>query len=62
MNSKLILCVVVAVVTAGGVTIFVVRYSQQNKEAQSQQEVHTATTNVMRQLKPDTSPPSFPNK
>ena len=62
MKTKLIIWIVIAAVVGSGVTILVVHFSQQSREAQAQQEVHTATTNVMRQLKPDTSPPIFPNK
>lgn len=62
MNTKLILWIVIAAIASSGVTIVSIHIYRQKKEAQAQQQVQSATTNVMMKLKPDTSPAIFPNK
>lgn len=62
MKPKLILLIVAIVVGTGGLTIVTVQYTQQQREKRARRDVHNATTNVMRQLKPDTSPAIFPEK
>ena len=62
MNTKLILWILVVAIVSSGVTIVSIHIYQQKKAAQTQQQMQTATTNVMMKLKPDTSPAIFPNK
>jgi Tfp pilus assembly protein PilV len=52
----------ILVVAVIGVAVLAIRLYQQNRETRAQQAIHAATTNVMDQLKPDTSPAIFPNK
>jgi hypothetical protein len=62
MKPKLILLIVAVVVATSGLTVVTIHYSQRQREEQARRNLHTATTNVMRQLKPDTSPAIFPEK
>jgi hypothetical protein len=62
MKPKLFILIVAILVGAAGLTVIGIRVQQQEKEEQTRRTVQTTTTNMMRQLKPLTSPPVFPEK
>lgn len=62
MKVKLFLIIVALAVGASVVTFVVIRVQEQKKEEEVRQKVNTATTNMMREMKPLTAPPIFPEK
>lgn len=62
MKTKLIVLIIVLLAGAGAITIVSVRVQQKTKEEQARQKVQTAPTNTMREMKPLTEPPIFPEK
>jgi hypothetical protein len=62
MKSKLFILIVTILVGATGLTVIAIRVQQQAKEEQTRRTVQTTTTNMMRQLKPLTTAPIFPEK
>jgi hypothetical protein len=62
MKPKLLILIVAIAVGASGLTVIAIRVQQQSKEDEARRTVQSATTNMMRQLKPLTSPPNFPEK
>jgi len=62
MKLKLFVIIAAIVVGASTVTVVVMRVQEQKKEEEARQKIHTATTNMMRELKPLTAPPIFPEK
>ena len=62
MKPKLILLIVTLVVATSCLVLLTIRFSQQQREERSRRDAHTTSTNVARQLKPDTSPAIFPEK
>ena len=62
MKTKLIILIVALVVGASGITIVAVRVQQQAKEEKARQKIQSTTTNMMREMKPLTEPPIFPEK
>lgn len=62
MKPKLIILIVAIVVGATGITIVAVRVQQQAKEEKARQKIQNANTNMMREMKPLTEPPIFPEK
>jgi hypothetical protein len=62
MKPKLFILIFTILVGTTGLTVIAIRVQQQAKEEQTRRAVHTTTTNMMRQLKPLTSAPIFPEK
>jgi len=65
MKTKLIILLVVLLAGAGTITIVAVRVQQQQaREEKARQKVQSTTpnTNMMREMKPLTEPPIFPEK
>ncbi|ODU23786.1 MAG: hypothetical protein ABS95_03120 [Verrucomicrobia bacterium SCN 57-15] len=62
MKLKLILLIAVLAVSAVAITFITIRVLDQRKENEARPNVQTATTNMMQELKPITSPPIFPEK
>ena len=62
MKPKFLILIVAIVVGTTGLTVIAIRVRQQAREEQTRRAVQTTTTNMMRQLKPLTSPPIFPEK
>lgn len=62
MKPKLFILIVTILVGTTGLTLVEIRVQQQAKEEQTRRTVQTTTTNMMRQLKPLTSAPIFPEK
>jgi len=62
MKTKLIVLIVILLVGAGAITIVSVRVQQQAKEEKARQKIQSAPTNTMREMKPLTEPPIFPEK
>jgi hypothetical protein len=62
MKPKLFILIVTILVGTTGLTLVAIRVQQQAKEEQTRRTVQTTTTNMMRQLKPLTSAPIFPEK
>ena len=62
MKPKLLILTVAIVVGATVLTVIAIRVQGQAKEEQTRRTVQTVTTNMMRQLKPLTPPPIFPEK
>ena len=62
MKPKLFILIVTILVGTTGLTLVAIRVQQQAKEEQTRRTVQTTTTNMMRQLKPLTAPPIFPEK
>jgi uncharacterized membrane protein len=44
------------------ITLLVLRVLEQNKEMEAGKQIQSATTNMMREMKPLTAPPIFPEK
>lgn len=47
---------------ASSLTIIVIRLLDRSKEVEARQQIQTATTNMMQEMKPLTAPPVFPEK
>jgi uncharacterized protein HemX len=62
MKLKLIILIAAIAVAASGVTFVAIHIQQQAKDEQAIRTVRTATTNMMRELKPLTAPSIFPEK
>jgi hypothetical protein len=62
MKPKLLILTVAIFVGATDPTVIASRIQGQAKEEQTRRTVQTVTTNMMRQLKPLTAPPIFPEK
>jgi len=62
MKPKLLILTVAIVVGATVLTVIAIRIQRQAKEEQTRRAVQIVTTNMMRQLKPLTAPPIFPEK
>ena len=62
MKPKLLMLIVAIAVGTTGLTVIAIRVQQQAREEQTRRTVQTTTTNMMRQLKPLTAPPIFPEK
>jgi uncharacterized protein HemX len=62
MKPKFLMLIVAIAVGTTGLTVIAIRVQQQAKEEQTRRTVQTTTTNMMRQLKPLTAPPIFPEK
>ncbi len=62
MKPKLLILTVAIVVGPTVLTVIAIRVQGQAKEEQTRRTVQTVTTNMMRQLKPLTAPPIFPEK
>ena len=62
MKPKFIMLIVAIAVGTTGLTVIAIRVQQQAREEQTRRTVQTTTTNMMRQLKPLTAPPIFPEK
>ena len=62
MKTKLIVLIVVLLAGAGAITIVAIRVQQHAREEKARQKVQDSTTNMMREMKPLTEPPIFPEK
>lgn len=62
MKTKFLILVVAIAVGTTGLTVIAIRVQQQAREEQTRRTVQKTTTNMMRQLKPLTSPSIFPEK
>jgi len=62
MKPKFLILIVAIAVGTTGLTVIAIRVQQQAREEQTRRTVQTTTTNMMRQLKPLTPPPTFPEK
>lgn len=63
MKLKFLLILVAAVALgASSLTIVVIRVLDQRNETEARQQIQTATTNMMREMKPLTAPSIFPEK
>jgi hypothetical protein len=62
MKTKFLILIVAIAVGTTGLTVIAIRVQQQAREEQTRRTVQTTTTNMMRQLKPLTSPSIFPEK
>jgi uncharacterized protein HemX len=62
MKPKFLMLIVAIAVGTTGLTVIAIRVQQQAREEQTRRTVQTTTTNMMRQLKPLTAPPIFPEK
>ena len=62
MKPKFLILIVAIAVGTTGLTVIAIRVQQQAREEQTRRTVQTTTTNMMRQLKPLTSPFIFPEK
>ena len=62
MKPKFLFLIVAIAVGTTGLTVIAIRVQQQAREEQTRRTVQTTTTNMMRQLKPLTSPSIFPEK
>lgn len=62
MKPKFLILIVAIVVGTTGLGVLAIRVQQRAREEQARHTVQTTTTNMMRQLKPLTSPSIFPEK
>jgi hypothetical protein len=62
MKPKLVILIAAIAVGGSGVMFVAIHIQQQAKEEHTIRKVQTATTNMMRELKPLTAPPIFPEK
>ena len=62
MKPKFLMLIVAIAVGTTGLIVIAIRVQQQAREEQTRRTVQTTTTNMMRQLKPLTAPPIFPEK
>lgn len=62
MKLKLFILIAAIAVGASSITVVVVRVLDQNSNVEARQEIQSATTNLMREMKPLTAPPLFPEK
>lgn len=62
MKTKLVVIIVLLLAGAGAITIVAVRVQQQTRGEKTRQKVQEAPTNMMREMKPLTEPPIFPEK
>jgi len=62
MKPKFLMLIVAIAVGTTGLTVIAIRVQQQAREEQTRRTVQKTTTNMMRQLKPLTAPPIFPEK
>jgi Tfp pilus assembly protein PilV len=62
MKLKRFILIAVVAVGAGSLGIIAIGVLDQKRETEARQEIQTATTNMMKQMKPLTAPPIFPEK
>jgi len=62
MKPKFLMLILAIAAGNTGLTVIAIRVQQQAREEQTRRTVQTTTTNMMRQLKPLTAPPIFPEK
>lgn len=62
MKTKLVVLIVVLLAGGGAITIVAVRVQQQTREEKVRQKAQEAQKNMMREMKPLTEPPIFPEK
>ena len=63
MTTKRLILIIAGAVCAGSViAIVTVRLLDVRQEVETNREIESATTNMMREMKPLTAPPIFPEK
>lgn len=62
MKTKLVVLIVALLAGAGAIAIVTMRVQQQTREEKARQKVQEAQKNMMREMKPLTEPPIFPEK